>query len=220
MFLDPVYKSFDRCKIASEPGARWIVAKITTTDVDRDGDVILPSGAETKDYNRNPIVLLGHGKIEGGIASKLPIGRADELRQHTDGISAKITFSRRPPEHPADLEWVPDTVHHLIKEDVLRGISIGFNVPIGGERMATNADLKRFGADARRVITRWKLMEISIVPMPANQNAMAVAVSKGLISPYFSRSMLNLDDTLDLIGEGEPSRLQLDEDAPDMIRLD
>ena len=45
-------------------------------------------------------------------------------------------------------------------------------------RDATDKDQKRYGDDARRVITSWNLMEFSVVPVPANQDALALEVSK------------------------------------------
>jgi len=153
---------------ADEP--RTVVAKISTTTVDRDGDVVLPSGLKLQDYRKNPVVLLNHDN------GSLPIGRAVSVQRGSDYVVAKIQFAERPAEHPITAEWVPDTILSLFKQKVLRAFSVGF-MPLD-MRDATDKDQKRYGEDARRVITSWNLMEFSVVPVPANQDALALEVSK------------------------------------------
>lgn len=173
--------------IATEPGQRWVIARITTTSVDRDGDVVLPGGGDLSDFVKNPVVLFGHD------ASQISVGQATEIRQNDDDIIAKIVFNKRPDSLPDTVEWKPDTVHDLFKQGALRAFSIGFTVPPGGARSAETADVRKFGPDVRRVIQRWKLVEFSVVPVPANQDALAVAVSKGM----------SVDKVLEMIGDGQ-----------------
>ena len=52
----------------------------------------------------------------------------------------------------------------------------------GGARVATKGDVERYGPDVRKVFSKWKLLEVSAVSVPANQDALIYAVSKGLIS--------------------------------------
>lgn len=153
---------------ADEP--RTVIARISTTSVDRDGDVVLPSGLKLQDYRKNPVVLLNHDN------GSLPIGRAMSVRRSSDHVVAKIKFAERPAEHPITAEWVPDTILSLFKQDILRAFSVGF-IPID-MRDSTDKDRKRYGDDVRRVITSWNLMEFSVVPVPANQDALAVEVAK------------------------------------------
>tara|TARA_Y100001938_G_scaffold142086_1_gene212794 strand:- start:1912 stop:3279 length:1368 start_codon:yes stop_codon:yes gene_type:complete len=177
----PEYRSADESEVkllkayknnvnvkADEP--RTVVARISTTSVDRDGDVVLPSGLKLQDYRKNPVVLLNHDN------GSLPVGKALSVKREADAVIAKIKFAERPAEHPITAEWVPDTILSLFKQGVLRAFSVGF-MPLD-MRGATDKDRKRYGDDVRRVITSWNLMEFSVVPVPANQDALAMEVSK------------------------------------------
>ncbi len=48
--------------------------------------------------------------------------------------------------------------------------------------------IEKFGAGCRRVVSKWNLLEISVAPLPCNQEALATAVSKGL-SLKFAKSL-------------------------------
>lgn len=163
------YKTLET-SLKAEPGERAVVARISTADVDRDGDVVLPNGLDHSDYDKNPVVLLQHD------SGSLPIGTASEIRPTANAVMAKVTFAERPAAHPTGLEWLPDTVLALFQQKVLRAFSIGFTIK--SARAPTNKDLSRFGDDVRRVIEGWAMHEFSVVAIPANQNALAVSVSK------------------------------------------
>jgi phage head maturation protease len=74
-------------------------------------------------------------------------------------------------------EWPADTILSLFQQKVLNAFSVGFTVT--DAREATKRDRARFGDGVRQVITDWKLVEFSVVPVPSNQDALAMAVSKG-----------------------------------------
>lgn len=160
-------------KLTVEPGERSVIARISTISVDRDGDVLLPSGADFTDYRKNPVVLFVHD------SSRLPVGTAPAIQKNPNDITAKVKFAERPASLPDVQEWVPDTVHELFKQGVLRAFSVGFTITRARE--ADKRDIRKFGDDVRRVITDWKLLEFSVVPVPANQDALVMAVSKGYI---------------------------------------
>lgn len=162
--------------LVAESGSREVVARITTTAVDREGDVVLPSGADLIAYRENPVVLYVHEN------RKLPVGTARKFRKETDGITVKYTLAERPASLPAMQEWLPDTLHELLQAGVIRGHSIGFMIKDGGARAPNDKEVRRFGASVRRIITDWELVEFSIVPVPANPEALALAVSKGLLT--------------------------------------
>lgn len=151
-----------------------VTARISVAVPDREGDVVLPSGLEATSFKRNPVVLLQHDQSR-------PIGRAVSLRTTSNAVVATMKFAERPDTHPDAAEWMPDTVRSLMKQGVLSAFSVGFRVPRDGFRDATDKDMERFGAGTRRVITRWELLEFSVVSVPANAEALATAVSKGLV---------------------------------------
>jgi phage head maturation protease len=65
---------------------------------------------------------------------------------------------------------------------VVKAVSIGFMPLDGGARVATKGDVDKYGPEVRKVFSKWKLLEVSAVSVPANQDALIYAVSKGLIS--------------------------------------
>lgn len=167
---DLTYKTLET-KLTAEPGERAVVARISTADVDRDGDVVLPSGMDATDFNKNPVVLMQHR------SDMPPVGRAVELQTHSKYVKAKVVFPERPVMLAASQSWGPDEAFALFQAKLLSAFSIGFTIE--DARPATQKDIDRFGDGVRRVIPKWKLMEFSAVSVPANQNALVMAVSKG-----------------------------------------
>ena len=149
---------------------RTVVARISTTSIDRDGEVLLPSGIDLKDFRKNPVVLLNHD--QGG----LPVGRALSVKRQSDGIIAEVQFAERPAGHPSSVEWIPDTVFNLFQQGILKAFSVGF-IPLE-MREPSDKDLNKFGGDVRNVISKWSLLEFSVVNVPANQDALVMQVAK------------------------------------------
>lgn len=159
--------------ISVNDGERSVTAKISTIAVDRDGEVLMPSGLNSKDFEKNPVVFFGHNYYT------LPVGKCTAIKRTDDAIIAKTVFAERPENHPADQEWLPDTLLSLYKQGVLKGFSVGFS-PVES-RPASDKDVEKFGVGVRRVFTKWRLLEYSVAPLPANQEAVATAVAKGWI---------------------------------------
>jgi HK97 family phage prohead protease len=149
---------------------RTVIARISTTSIDRDGEVLLPSGIDLKDFRKNPVVLLNHD--QGG----LPVGRALSVKRQSDGIIAEVQFAERPAGHPSSVEWIPDTIFNLFQQGILKAFSVGF-IPLE-MREPTDKDFKKFGDDVRNVISKWSLLEFSIVNVPSNQDSLVMQVAK------------------------------------------
>lgn len=189
-------------------GERTLEAAISTISVDRDGDVLLPSGVRTDEFRSNPVVLLGHD------AGSLPIGKATSIRRTPNAVMAEMQFAERPAAHPDAAEWVPDTVYDLFRQGVLNAFSVGFT--IDKARQATRKDMLRFGERVRRVVTRWNLLEFSVVTIPANQDALVTAVKQGDLrqDSYIFEALPDAERTFRV----EPRKLVL-ETAPRPFRL-
>jgi phage head maturation protease len=86
---------------------------------------------------------------------------------------AKGILASRPAGHVG--EWFPDTVLALIRQGVLRGVSVGF---IEREsRPPTRKDVEMFGDEVHRVVSKWDLLEFSVVSIPNNPDALIGEVS-------------------------------------------
>jgi hypothetical protein len=136
-----------------ENGGRIV---ISTGDVDRDKDRVIPAGARIDDYMKNPVVQFAHNYAEPWAT----IGRTSRLEIGKEGIVAE--FELRPPANETD----PQNIVKLLWEGQwIRTASIGF-IPM-------EFDENEHGG---RDYNDWQLLEWSLVPVPANQNALRMAV--------------------------------------------
>ena len=126
---------------------------ISTATVDREKDTIAVDGWKLDGYLKNPVVLWGHDYTQ------LPVAKALEVKADGDRLVATAQFP------PADVHPFADTVYQLLKGGYLRGTSVGFK-PL---KYVRNED--RGGLD----FTQQELLEFSIVPIPANPQALMEA---------------------------------------------
>jgi len=193
--MDALNKVFST-DISILPDERAVVAKITTSAVDREGHVLVPMGCNTKDYERNPIVLMQHDSFG------LPIARCSAIKRFDDYITAKAVFANRPESLPPDEEWVPDIIYDLYKQKMLNAFSVGL-IPIE-MRPSNDRDVEKYGVGCRLVVSKWSLLEFSAVTIPMNQEAVMTAVGKGMLTAAHARKWLNVD-TMALATEATPA---------------
>jgi len=159
---------------------RTFTARITTDSLDRDGEVLIPGGMDASDYMKNPVIFWNHNYDQ-------PIGTASKVSKEADAWVATAKLASRPDGHPDGAEWLPDTLHALMQQGVVRGVSVGF-IPTE-TRNPSKADRDKFGQGLRSVHNRWKLLEFSVTPLPANQDALITSVSKGLVTAAQLKSL-------------------------------
>lgn len=168
--MNQTRKSFN-ADFTFQPDERGFVARITSRVLDREDEVLLPEGLISTEFEKNPVVFWNHDYDK-------PIGTCKWLRRLPDAWLAHTELARRPENHQG--AWLPDTVLSLARQGVVRGVSVGF-LPVQS-REPSDKDRQTFGPAVRRVITRWRMLEFSVTPLPANQDALILAVAKGLIS--------------------------------------
>jgi HK97 family phage prohead protease len=127
----------------------------STNSKDRHGEAILQSGWELDNYLKNSQVLYGHDSWS------FPIGKTVKLELTDNALIADIVFASKEANEKAE------QVRLLVEEGILSAVSVGF-IP---------KDIQDI--DGVRTITQAELLEISIVPIPANQDAVRIAKSKG-----------------------------------------
>ncbi len=131
---------------------------ISTANHDRHRDRVNSQGGDVTGYMRNPVVMWGHDYT----SPTAIIGHTTALVLGQDQIEA--TFELRDPVNDGDPQHV---VRALWSSGLLRAASIGFTpLPDGA---VENAD---GGIDYER----WELLEWSLVPIPANRDALRLAV--------------------------------------------
>ena len=133
----------------------------STEDIDRDGEVIRASGWDLKNFKKNPVVLFGHNHFA------LPIGKSLETWVDDDKLKFKVKFASE------EANPLAGSVKKLIKEGIIKSTSVGF-IPKKWEDGDTQ-DPK----GPRRIYTKQELLELSIVPIPANPNAVLTSKAFG-----------------------------------------
>lgn len=164
---------FDSVLKEINPNDRTITALISTAAIDRMDEVLDPEGADLKNFRKNPVVLWAH------TYDMPPIGKAIWIKNNKDGILSKVKFA------PTAFA---DEIFELFKEGFLKAFSVGF-LPRKWETPETKGDKKQ----PRRVYTDWELLEYSAVPVPANPEALALAIQKGILQDKVLIKSFGLD---------------------------
>lgn len=146
----------------------------STSAIDRQGDSIDQSGWELGNYKLNPVILWAHDY------SQLPIGKAESIEVTDAGLKISTVFASEKANPKAE------QVRQLLAEGFLNAVSVGF---IPKERNGN-------------VITRAELLEVSVVPVPANQEALQLAIAKGIDFSLIAKD-LEKGEVADVISEDE-----------------
>ena len=132
--------------------------RISTETPDSYNDVIKADGWNLERFEKNPVVLWAHDHRQP------PVGQALSVGVEGDALVASAKFA------DAETYAFADTVFRLLKKGFLRATSVGFfpkewtfDEERGGYNFIAN-----------------ELFEFSIVPVPANPDALALAVKDGI----------------------------------------
>src|SRR5262245_25706937 len=140
---------------AKGDGLEFILSDATP---DRYDDIILTSGWELENFNRNPIALFAH-------MGSFPIGKWSDVRVEDNALRGTLNLAA---EGTSDRI---DEIRKLVDADILRAVSVGFT-PLAYE--------ERKGDTYGLVYTKQELVECSLVSVPANPSALIQARSLGI----------------------------------------
>ena len=129
-----------------DKAARSATFIASTAAIDSYGEVVDQASWRLDRYRANPVVLFGHQSRE------LPVGTATSIGLEGGKLVATVQFTEA--HQRARDVWA------LVAERTLRAVSVGF-MP------ATERSEKRDGRDVV-VLADCELIELSIVPIPAN----------------------------------------------------
>jgi HK97 family phage major capsid protein len=150
---------------ASDDETRCVTSIISAEDVALDNHIIITAGIDTTDYMNNPVVLFAHNQASPPIARMLSVWKRGTQ------LLGKVQF--------ADENTYPfaDTIYKLIRGGYLNAMSISW-FPLKYERAND-----RSRPDGLNFLS-CKLLECSIVPVPALPNALLTARAAGIdLSP-------------------------------------
>lgn len=136
--------------------AKTYTFKIHDESVNTYGFRMLTSGANLEEYRKNPVVLYNHDDWQA------PIGRAEQVYVRDGAIYADILFDEADPRAAE--------IAGKVERGFLRMASVGAWPP---EESTDDATAKLPGQTGPTV-TRWTLREVSVCPIGANHNALAM----------------------------------------------
>jgi len=176
-FAKAVFKQTDAKVRYIDETARVIWHKITSETRDRLGDIVRIDGIDTKDFQKKPAVLYGHDYRS---MNPIPVIAKNVGFQASGKDLYAGTRFLNPKEVSAKLADLVNDCWVLNKEKLL-GWSVGF-IPHGQK------DIIEGGKVTGQDYTKSELLEYSNVIIPAHQDAVNDAISRGLVS----KSIMNL----------------------------
>jgi len=144
--------------VVKAEGNRKFTFAFSSAAVDRDRDIIDQAGIDLGPFKSNPVVLWAHSYMTP------PIGRVSETWIREGKLMGSVEF---PPKGTYPLA---DSVHDLVEAGFINATSIGFSP------LEYTYDEERRGMNYKRI----ELWEVSIVPVPANRDALIEAAGKGV----------------------------------------
>lgn len=184
-----MHKAWSLLEVKSVDDDRRTVTGIATTPtVDRVGDAVEPEGV----VFRGPVKLHLYHKHD------LPVGTVEFGKPTKSGIP--FTASLPNVEEAGTVRERVNEAIHSLKYKLLDAVSIGFNVLDGGIEVMKNGGYR---------FTKWEMLELSLVGVPANPDAVVTAF-KSADSSAIRRSLgLKINGGIPLVKtESEPeSRL-------------
>lgn len=163
-------------------GTRAARCVCSTESIDRQGDVVVQAGWQLQQYRQNPVVLFAHDSTK-------PIAHCSDIGVVANRLEATITFPPPGASSTSDWAWA------MIQANALKAVSVGFTIgaatPIPGGRGSR--------------ITSATLLELSIVSVPANADALIVGTSGAKEHPQAARLA-----TLDALKRSQPQPMTIE----------
>jgi HK97 family phage prohead protease len=150
----------------TDPTERTDISYVSTPAVDRDREIVLPSGIDLSQYEKNRIVLYQHRQDD-------PVGKCLWIKPDNRGVIAKTFYPPRPDKYEGD--WLSEKVWGLVASGVLKGKSVGM---LPTEVSDPTPDQREKGCEV--VISKALLLEYSVVAIPSCPDSLVTAISKGL----------------------------------------
>ncbi|MGB3822434.1 MAG: HK97 family phage prohead protease [Rhodococcus qingshengii] len=158
---DKRYKLFTTKAQSVDKENKTVRFKISDNSIDRYGEIVDQDSWDFKNFLKNPIMLWNHKSWD--VEPEHVLGTWSDLAVEKDGTYATAHFDD-------DINPKADTVFKQIIKGTLRCVSVGF-IPHSLEYDEDTPILKDN-----------ELLEISIVPIPANANAVALAFKEGSLA--------------------------------------
>lgn len=142
---------------AVDRAARTIDFVVSNASVDRDGDIIDPSGWILDDYRKNPVVLWGHNSTQPAVA------QATEIGVQNSALIARAMFPTREESETAF------ELFQLYAGGYMRAVSAGFVIRSASDIISDDGRFQGLHSHEH------DLWEFSLVTIPSNREALVRA---------------------------------------------
>jgi hypothetical protein len=126
---------------------------LTSKTVDRDGEVILPTGGKLDNFRNNPVFLWAHSRKDPSIGRVIP----ETIQVTENEMTARVEFDLDDP--------FSALIFNKYQKKHLNAGSISF-IPL-------DSDKPILDGQRGSTFTEWELLEFSGVPIPSNPQALA-----------------------------------------------
>lgn len=131
--------------------------------IDRDGDRMMATGWDIKNYKKNPVVLFGHDQRAEAVARTKKVW--------VDHDKNQLLFDIEFPE--AEISSKGDSLYKLYKNGFMFATSVSFSPNYD----KIEYPKKKEGSKLSRIFHEQELLEISLVSVPANARALLTSKS-------------------------------------------
>jgi HK97 family phage prohead protease len=153
--------------LSADDTSRVITFRASSAAVDRHGTRIDPTGIDTDNYNQNPVFCWAHDaypSMFGVPKMEHVLGRVVATRASNDAFDIDVEFAT------ADVNPLADQALKMVKARFLNAVSIGFRI--------IDAHVSVVDGEEIPMITKCELLEISLVAVPSNPEALALSRAK------------------------------------------
>ena len=172
----------DEIREIGDADDRVLSFTIATNVIDRHGDRVDPAGFRLDAYRANPVVLFAHDTRQP------PIARTRDIQVSGGRLKADAQFMDAAMDRYRG--GFADSVYRMLKGGFLQATSVGFR-PVEFERLRDEGGEATDGI----LFKTQDLLEFSIVPVPANPQALIEARSAGIdMAPYLGWVEEAVDD--------------------------
>ena len=145
------FKNFKAQQTEQDKPIKFVASTATP---DRYNDVVAQDW-DLSAYNRNPVVLFNHNP------SQMPIGKGKAFVEN-DQLMLEVEFDQK--------DEMAKTIEQKVRDGYINAVSVGFQPLKSINRSALPADHPHHGKSGQ-FFSRSELLEVSIVTIPANNEA-------------------------------------------------
>jgi phage head maturation protease len=175
---------------------RVVRKRLSDESVDRDGDIVVANGIDTKNFERNPVVFLFHD------SRSFPVGNVIRLHKEDQSLEGDVLFF----DDRIDSSGLSEKTFRFVSSGAMKGGSIGFrrsneedSVRVPDENERKKRGMGRFG----RIFEKTELLEFSIVGIPANQNALSVDENAMFSKDFVEEHKDEVDEYINMVRDAD-----------------